>query len=168
MLRSSCHATSILPTELSLQPQIQRLHVNFILFQTSFSHWKQKWIYFCFYTLFLRVKHSLPVVHCGHSTDYVPCFIKCGDHKRAKSLPLRDSPQESSCGEKWRSNIVACDDKHREAKPVWSQKNGQRACAQGLGTGESSSHSQRNSLAHPSTGVFALLSRANRREFWMS
>lgn len=59
VLRSSYRAISTLPTELSLQPQIQRLQVNFILFKTSFSHWKQKWINFYF---------SKWSIHCESST----------------------------------------------------------------------------------------------------
>lgn len=142
VLRSSCHATSILPTEWSLQPQIQRLLVNFILLQTSFSHWEQKRIYFGFHTLFLRVRHSLPVVPCGHSADCVPCLIECGDQERAKSLPLRDSPQESGGGAKWSGNMTACDNRHREAKPAWSQKDEQWGLWTGAGGyGERSSHS---------------------------
>lgn len=119
--------------------------------------------------LFLKVKHSLPVVHCGHSTDYVPCLIKRGDHKRTKSLSLRDCPQESGSGESWRSNTMACDNKHREANQRGHRRMSSGACAQGLGATErGAAAAQRASLARPSTGALALPGRANHGEFWMA
>lgn len=153
VLRSSCRATSTLPTELSLQPQIQRLQVNFILFKTSFSHWKQKWIYFYF---------SKWSIHCQSSTvvtaqTVCPVWSNVVTIKGLSPCPWGALLRKAAGGESWRSNTMARDNNHREANQRAHRRMSSGACAQGLGATErGAATAQRDSLARPSAGALAL------------